>query len=322
LIDHEPARPISGEPCPDLSILVVTHNGRTRALETLESARASLGNVTAEWLIVDCGSSDGTPDAIEETWDDVHVIRRTNIGFAAGNNVGLSEATGRYVLLLNPDVVVTDGTFEDLVRAMDSRPRVGAASVLQRAPAGELLPSIRRFPSPLRQAAEALMVSRWRLLQGLQEREVRADRYETEGSSDWLVGAFLVVRSEAMAEIGFLDERFFLYSEETDWCFRLRAAGWDVRHLPMMTVLHHQGRYQRPELAAQLAYSKMLFATKHYPPTAALAMRLALALGYVLRLPVSATLGLIQPRWRIRARGELRALRVLLGVAQAHVPRG
>ncbi len=96
---------------PDLSVVVVTHNGREMALRTLRSARAALGGVRAEWIVVDSGSSDGTPEAIESEFGDVEVLRVPNRGFAAGNNAGIVRAEGRYVLLLNPDVEVLEGGF-------------------------------------------------------------------------------------------------------------------------------------------------------------------------------------------------------------------
>lgn len=294
---------------PDLSIVVVVHNGRERALATIASGRERLGAIRAEWLVVDCGSSDGVADAIEARWADVTILRRANIGFAAGNNVALARAGGRYVLLLNPDVEILEGTLAELVAALDERPEVGAAGVVQRSPAGDVLPSIRRFPSPLRQLGEALGLGG---VAGLRESDMAG--WDRERSADWLVGAFLAVRRSAMEEIGLLDERFFLYSEETDWCLRLRRAGWDVRHLPQLEIVHHQGGYAQPELAAQLAFSKLLFARKHYGRVRTGAIQGALALRHLLRAPLFTALSIPRPRWRARAHGERRALSIALGL--------
>src|SRR6476646_2845129 len=131
-------------PRPDLSVIVVTHNGCEMALTTLRSAMAGCGTATAEWLVVDAGSTDGTAEAIEREFNGVRVFRRENHGFAASNNVALDEARGRYVLLLNPDVEIRSGTLGDLVEAMDARPELGLASVIQRGTEGELQASIRR----------------------------------------------------------------------------------------------------------------------------------------------------------------------------------
>jgi GT2 family glycosyltransferase len=299
---------------PDVSVVVVTHNGRDQALATLRSARASLGWAEAEWLVVDAGSTDGTPDAIEATFRDVRVLRRENRGFAASNNAALPIARGRYLLLLNPDVEFAHGNLGELVAAMDARPRLGLASVIQTDAAGDPLPSIRRFPSPLRTLGEALFVNRLPGGHALQEPVSPGPRYDRVGAADWLVGAFLIARAEAVAEVGPLDERFFLYSEETDWCYRFGAAGWDVGHLPVATVVHHCGGGSDGPLKPQLTHSRILFARKHYGRAKAMAIRGALALGHALRAAASASLGLVAgARHRERARHEGAALKVALG---------
>ena len=299
----------------DLSVIVVTYNGRELALATLRSAMASAGGVDVQWIVVDNGSSDGTPDAIEREIPQVTVLRGENRGFAAGNNVGLARARGRYVLLLNPDVEIARGTLADLVRAMDERPLVGLASVVHRGADGRLQPSIRRFPSVARDIGEALFAARWRVLRTFQELEIRPEAYEEERSVDWVVGAFLMARSEAVAEVGPMDERFFLYSEEVDWCYRFRAAGWDVRHLPSMAIVHHAGRRDRGDLMAQLAYSRKLFAQKHFGALKSRGIRAALALGHMLRLLLLTPRALGRPAARERMRAERAALAVVLGIS-------
>jgi len=301
---------------PDLSVIVVTHNGREMALATLRSALAACGEIAAEWLVVDAGSSDGTPETIErELGDRVRVLRRDNRGFAASNNVALERARGRYVLLLNPDVEIRSGTLAELVAAMDERPQLGMASVVQRGTEGELQDSIRRFPSPLRSFGEALFAAYWPVLRTWQELETRRERYEREGPADWLVGAFLIARREAVAAVGPLDERFFLYSEEIDWCYRFWQAGWPVAHLPLMTVTHHAGGRSRGDLMAQLSHSRLLFAAKHYGPARRLGIRAGLALGHLVRIAVFAPLAPLRPAQRERVRAERAGLRVVLGRA-------
>ena len=112
-------------PPPDLSVIVVTHGGMDLALTTLRSARSARGPIDVEWLVVDSGSTDGTPDAIEREFPDMDVVRGPNVGFAAGNNQALRRARGRYVLLLNPDVELLKGTLADVVSALDERPGGG-----------------------------------------------------------------------------------------------------------------------------------------------------------------------------------------------------
>jgi N-acetylglucosaminyl-diphospho-decaprenol L-rhamnosyltransferase len=300
---------------PDLSVIVVTHNGRELALKTLRTAIARTGPIETEWLVVDNGSSDGTADAVERELPVTRVLRRSNVGFAAGNNVGLGQARGRYVLLLNPDVEIREGTLAALVEALDRRPEVGAASVRQVSPDGAVQVSARRFPSIRGELGEALMLSRLPLARRLGLTEASSGSHHAEHSVDWLVGAFLVVRREAVDQVGPLDDRFFLYSEEKDWCLRLRQAGWDVRHLPVMTVIHHCGGYSRPELRAQLAYSRLLFSRKHLGPLQRVGYRAVLAVKHLLRAAALAPLALVQAGRRPRLRGEVAALRQTLGLA-------
>jgi N-acetylglucosaminyl-diphospho-decaprenol L-rhamnosyltransferase len=306
---------------PDLSVIVVTHQGRDLALRVLRTARAATGPIDVEWLVVDSGSSDGTPDAIERELPEVKVLRRPNIGFAAGNNVGLGSARGRYVLLLNPDLEIVDGTLAELVAAMDERPEVGIGSSITHYPDGELQASIRRFPSPARQLGEALLLARLPRFAHLQEDELRADVYEREQSADWLSGSFLLARREAVEQVGGFDERFFLFSEETDWCLRVRAAGWDIRHFPTMRLTHHTGRTERPDLFAQNSYSKVLYARKHFAPVTRAAFRAALGLRHALRWAVFALPALRRPELRERVAAERLALLVVVGaVAPRYVP--
>lgn len=298
---------------PDLSVIVVTHNGREMALRTLRSAMAATGDATVEWLVVDAGSSDGTPDAVEAELSGVRVFRRENRGFAASNNVALREARGHYVLLLNPDVEIRSGTLADLVAAMDARPRLGMASVVQRGEDGELQPSIRRFPSPLRSLGESLFAAYWPAMRTLQELETRPGQYEGEHDVDWLVGAFLIARREAVRAVGPMDERFFLYSEEIDWCYRFWQEGWPIAHLPEISVTHHCGGRSHGDLMAQLSHSRLLFAEKHYRPARRLGIRAALALGHAIRIGIFGAASLARPSLRERVRAEWAALRVILG---------
>lgn len=295
---------------PDLSIVVVTHNGRELALETLASAMASLGGVSVEWVIVDSGSSDDTPEAIEARWPEIEVMRMANVGFAAANNAGFGVARGRYLLALNPDTVVRWGRFRALVDAMDERPEIGAASVIQEEADGSLQ-SIRRDPTVTRALSEALLLRKLPGCDHLQERELDQAAYGEERAADWLVGAVLILRREAAEAVGGFDERFFMYSEEADLCRRVRDAGWEVRHLPVMRILHYGGK-PNPRLAAQASFSRMEYAAKHFGRLEALVYRGVLALHHSVRIAGMA----LRPGTRERRAHELRALKVVLGLAE------
>jgi GT2 family glycosyltransferase len=310
-------RPNGGAPeverRPDLSVIIVTHGRPQLAIETVRHAEAAMGSLAVEWLVVDSGSTDGTPDAIERACPGVTVERLENVGFAAANNHALPSARGRYVLLLNPDCVVAKGSFASLLQELDARPEVGVASVIQRAPDGALQYSIRRYPSPWLALGEAIGAARVIGLGAWRQEETRPQCYESPRTADWLLGAFLLARAEAVAEVGPLDERFFLYSEETDWCYRFRLAGWELLHLPTMTVIHHTGTTRRAELMAQLSHAKLLFARKHFRGWRSTAIRAALVLRHSLRAGAAALLGLRSTAWATRAAAERYALSVVLG---------
>lgn len=306
---------MTGSARPDLSVIVVSHNGCEMALRTLRSATANAGAVSVEWFVVDSGSSDGTPDAIAREFPQMRLFRRANIGFAAGNNVALPHACGRYVLLLNPDVELIQGTLADLVAALDDRPEVGAASIVHLDEGGELLHSIRRFSTPARKVGEALAIHRWTPLTTLQEADTCESHYREERSADWVVGAFIAVRREALDQVGPLDERFFLYAEEKDWCYRIRQAGWEIRHLPHLTMVHFGAERGRAELVAQLSYSNLLFAQKHLSRLRAQAFRLALLAGHAIRVALMAPGAIFRRDVRGKLRGQRLALAVLLGIA-------
>lgn len=236
-------------------------------------------------VVVVCNSDDGSAELVEREFPQARVVRCENRGFAHASNRGVLSVDARSVLFLNPDTEVLEGTLADLVRLLDARPELGLLGVRQQTPEGDLYPTIRRFPTALRTLAASLGYERWPVRPSfLGERELDLRRYAQEVACDWTTGAFMLARREAIQAAGLLDERFFLYSEEPDLCLRIRAAGWEVRHVPIVTILHHAGRgSDDPRLAAQDAYSRIQLARKHYSPARAAGVRGALGLGCLLR---------------------------------------
>jgi N-acetylglucosaminyl-diphospho-decaprenol L-rhamnosyltransferase len=172
------------------------------------------------------------------------------------------------VLFLNPDTEILEGTFEDLVRAMDARPTVGLIGVRQAIPDGGLDPTIRGFPNALRALGDGLGAERLpRRPSWLGERELDLSLYDREVECDWTAGSFMLARREAIESAGFLDERYFMYSDETDFCRRIKTAGWEIRHLPSMTILHQDGKAGiKPSIVSLDASSRMRYARKHFSP--------------------------------------------------------
>ena len=186
-------------------------------------------------------------ELVEREFPAARVVTCDNYGFGHANNRALLTTNARYIVFLNPDTEIREGSFAELVARMDASPRLGLAGVMQITPDGQVFPTIRRFPNALRALFEAMGSERYPLRASwLGERELDLSRYERETDCDWTSGSFMLARREALESAGYFDERFFIYSEETDLCLRIKSAGWDIRHLPIMTVLHHaaKGRCQ------------------------------------------------------------------------------
>jgi GT2 family glycosyltransferase len=172
----------------------------------------------------------------------------------------------RYVLFLNPDTEILRGRLSDLVARLDRRPGVGLVGVRQVNGEGHLDMTIRRFPNALRAFGDAMSAEhlpgrpRW-----LGERELDHSAYDCELECDWTSGSFMLARREAIESAGFMDERFFMYSEETDFCRRISKAGWGIRHFPWMTIRHYGAQLGiQPSTECLSAHSRMVYARKHF----------------------------------------------------------
>jgi N-acetylglucosaminyl-diphospho-decaprenol L-rhamnosyltransferase len=239
---------------PDASVVVVTHNALPWIEQCLESVRE------VETILVDNGSTDGTVDVVRELFPDVQVLVRENLGLAAGWNAGMAVASGRFFLILNADAWLTEGSLERLVAFADEHP--GAAIVGPRLsnPDGSLQRSVRGFPTLWRLATEYLFLRKLapgtRALNAFYAGGFAHDRVlEAEA----VMGACMLVRREAVDAVGPLDEDFFLFSEETDWCFRFVRAGWKVLFFPGAECVHvggasHGGRLFRENVRGHLRF--------------------------------------------------------------------
>ncbi len=297
--------PKSGTAMHDVCAIVVSHNGK-RWLDTcLTSLFAHAGEIDLDVIVVDNGN-DGSAAYVEERFDGVRTVSCENHGFGHANNRGLELADAHYVLFINPDTEVREGTLAGLVAELERQPRVGLAGARQLRADGSLAPSIRRFPSALNMLAEALAVERVPgVRRVLGERELDPREYERQRPCDWTSGSFMLARRAALTEVGTFDERFFLYAEETDLCWRLKRAGWEVVHLPQMTICHFEDdRRGSAALEAQSAYARMQFARKHFPEAAA-DYRWAMGLRYALRVALYSLRGGRKSQRRIGASAAL-----------------
>lgn len=297
----------------DLAIIVVSTNEARWLRPCLSTVFERLGALDADVVVADNRSTDGTRELVEQEFPRARVVTCENRGFAHANNRAFLTTDARYVLFLNPDTEILDGTFEELVERMDASPEIGLAGVRQLTPAGDVFPTIRRFPNALRALGEALGSERYPVRGSwLGERELDPAAYEREVACDWTSGSFMIARREALDGAGILDERFFIYSEETDLCLRIKNAGWDVVHLPLMTIVHYVAKAgANPRLAAQDAFARWLYSRKHFSPVHRAGYLTALALGYGLR---SVAPGRDRGAARARRSASRAALSALLGL--------
>ena len=230
---------------PDISILIVSWNVRELLLQCLAALPAAVGDgLRYEVIVVDNASGDGTVAAVQAAFPGVTVIANAdNRGFTGGNNQALAAARGDYLFLLNPDTVPDPGSIAELWRYLAANPGIGIVGPRLRYPDGATQSSRRRFPTLPVLFTESTIVQEY--LPGLRlfDRFYMADQADdTPQIVDWIVGAAMFVRRQVYDEIGGLDEGFFMYSEELDWCKRAVAAGWQVGYDPAAEIIHHEGK--------------------------------------------------------------------------------
>jgi N-acetylglucosaminyl-diphospho-decaprenol L-rhamnosyltransferase len=220
----------------EVSVVVVTWNALPWVERALESVR---GNET---IVVDHGSADGTVELVQEQFPDARLIQQENKGFGGGSNAGMRVATGDWFLLLNSDAWATDGALERLLAFGEANPEAAVVGPRLRFPDGRLQRSVRGFPTLWRLATEYLflrkLAPRSQALNGFYG---DGFDYERPLEAEFLMGSVLLVRREAADTVGLFDEDFFMFSEETDWCYRFRQAGWKVLFTPDAEFVHVGG---------------------------------------------------------------------------------
>lgn len=223
----------------DLSIIIVNWNTKALLIQCLTSVSQIIEALETEVIVVDNASRDGSGSAVKETFPFVDLIENDrNLGFAKAANQGLRRASGRYVLLLNPDTEVKRGAIEKLISFMDGNPKAGIAGAQLLNSDGSRQNSIANFPSLATELLNKRLL-RWVSPKQFPGKEIR---YSEPIEVDSVIGACMMVRREAMEQVGFLDENYVLFLEETDWCYWMKRAGWKIYHVPQAGVLHFQGK--------------------------------------------------------------------------------
>lgn len=293
---------------PDLSIIILSYKSKDDLARLLPSVFASSGITftphpnplpqgergrTGEVIIVDNGSNDGTFEWAETQLKDLKIIKNSNTGFASGNNIGIKQAYGKYILLLNPDTQIQSDTLEVMLNFMEQREEVGISGCKVVKPDGSLdLACRRKFPNPWNSFKRLFLLSR-------ADYNLTYVDENLEMEIDSVMGAFLLIRRTVVDRIGLLDEEFFMYGEDIDWCWRCKEAGWKVWYYPKTFITHFKG-----SSSAQIAFRALkwfhdamwIFYRKHYKNKYPFILNWAVFLGVYFRLALLVIINLFRSK--------------------------
>jgi len=264
---------MSGEP-PDVSVVIVSWNTRALTVACLASLPAAATGLTWDAWVVDNASADDSVAEIRRRFPEVHLVANTaNEGFAAANNRAIRASAGRYVLLLNSDTVMAPGSLEHLVRFADGRAGAGVVGPRLLNPDGSLQSGPTPFPSLWTEFLSVSGIGRRIAFRGYPSRGPR--RSGTAQRTGYVMGACMLARRQAIDDVGVLDEGYFMYSEEPDWCWRMHQRGWETWYTPDAAVTHFGGQSTsqvREAMLVALYRSKVRFFRIHRGPAQAAAL--------------------------------------------------
>ncbi len=279
-----------------LSIIIVNWNTRDLLAGCLASIYSHPPAATFEVIVVDNASADGSAALVQSQFPQVTLLTNANNpGFAAGNNQAITHSNGRYLLLLNPDTIVRPGALDTLLTFMDTHPAAGAAGSLLLNPDGSLQHSCHPAPTLSREwwrlfhLDHLFALARYPMEQWPQDRPREVDTIQ---------GACLIVRREVIDQVGLLDDAYFMYSEEVDWCLRIRRAGWQLYWVPQAQVIHYGGQSTRQvavTMFLQLYRAKLLYFRKHDGRLAGWLYKLILLAASLLRVLLTPIALLLRP---------------------------
>lgn len=260
---------------PEITVIIVSWNTRALLAECLRSIERTTAGLTVETIVYDNGSTDGSVEMVREDFPLTRLVaNRENLGFSRANNEAMAISRGRYLLLLNSDAMLTPGALVALLTVAEAQPRAGIVGARLVNPDGTFQASHTPFPTLWRE---------FLILSGL-GRALRGRHFPSRGPEvergpqlvDYVEGACLLVRREALRSVGGLDDGYFMYAEEVDWCYTMRQAEWDTWYQPEAVVIHHGGassRHRRTRREADLYRSRVRFFRKYYGDRAAEALK-------------------------------------------------
>lgn len=273
----------------DVSIIIVNWNTRDLLQKCLQHLESTIEKVDYETIVVDNDSADGSQALVRETFPAVRLIENTeNVGFARANNQGLAISQGRYVLLLNSDAFVQANTIDMMVEFMDDHPEAGMSACKLLYEDGNLQPSCYAFPTLTTEFYTAVQLDKlFPHSQTFGKFLMTYWDFDEVRAVDAVMGAFMLVRRQVLDQVGGMDESYFMYSEEIDWCYRIKKQGWQIIYNPAVQTIHVWGgssQRVRGEMLIQLYRSKVAFFRKNYGQLAANLLKFVVGFGCLLRI--------------------------------------
>ncbi len=277
-----------------LSVIIVNYNTRKLLKNCLSSIFKKTRGVKIEVIVVDNASVDGSIEMIQKEFPQVILIKnRKNLGFAGGNNIGIKKARGEYILLLNSDTRIIEDSLSKMVNFMEENPQIGISSCQLVGEDGKIQPSGGFFPSLFRIFAWMFFLDDIPFLANFirsfhphpPQFYTHNPWYKLAHFQDWITGAFFLIRKKVVEEIGLLDENFFMYVEEMDYCFRAKKRGWKVFYTPLTKIIHLGGKSGGSKMAILGEYQGLkYFYQKHMPSWQMPFLRGLLKIGALFRI--------------------------------------
>lgn len=285
----------------DVSIIIVSWNTCDILLKCLRSIYEKQNNMNFEVIVVDNASADGSAEKVSDNFSQVILIKnQENRGFAAANNQGIGIAKGRYILLLNSDTIVLNNAIAKTLSFAEAHPEVALVGCRILNPDMSLQPSCFMFPSVLNMLlSSSYMYKLFPKSKFFGREHMTLWNRDEEREVDVATGCFMLVRREAIEQVGVMDEQFFMYGEETDWCYRFKQAGWKVMFTPEGEIIHLGGRstiQKRSEMLVQLRLSILKFIKKHQNWLKSKIACFLTILFFATRIPIWLVIALFDPR--------------------------
>lgn len=284
----------------DLSVIIVNYNTKDLLKQTIQSVIDNTKDIEYEIFVTDNASSDGSVEMLKKEYTQVKLIEsKDNLGFPKGNNIAIKRASGKYILLLNSDTKVIGNCLQNCVKYMDEHSHIGALGCKVELPSGKLDHACKRgFPTP-----EASLYYLLKLNKLFPEKK-KFGKYtmsyvkdDEVAPVDSIMGAFMMIPKKVVDEVGMLDEEFFMYGEDIDWCFRIQKAGYEILYYPVEKIIHYKGsssKKKRAKTTYEFHRAMILFYNKHYRKEYSIFVTMLVYSGVIMRMLIVMFLNLFK----------------------------